>query len=413
MVPRRQLDIGWSDLLRGLAMAFTRESGGSSSGSAFAGETSIHCLSARSALDLLLTGLALPPGSEVLVSALTIPDMPRILEAHGLVPVPLDLDFATARVDPARLREAVSPKTRALLVAHLFGGYGGMAGLLRIAREAGLFVIEDCAQSFRGPGFTGDPESDAVLFSFGPIKTATATGGGVLFLRDPDLRNRLRLLHLDWPRQPRGEHLLRLLRFGLFKGLLSPRVYPLLVGLIRLCGRDHDALVTGAARSFRKGDFFSRIRRRPCAPLCRLMVRRIRNYPVSRLEERATLTKELLEVIPRDRVPGLSATVHTHWVLPVVIEDPDALRLQLLARGFDATRAASSMRPVAAPDHLPESDPQVARRIHRDVLYLPCDRTMTRAQSENLLALLRENFESSDREHTGGPGKEAPHPPVP
>jgi len=395
MIPRKQLDIGWSDLARGIAGVPFPASGAAAAG-AFGADAAIRCLSARSAFDLLLEGLNLPQGSEVLVSALTIPDMARILRLHGLVPVPVDLDPASASVDPACLRAAITPRTRSVLVAHLFGGRAFLDPVFETARERGLFVIEDGAQAFAGPSFRGDPRSDATLFSFGPIKTATALGGGVLFARDADLRDRLRALHERWPAQSPGEYRRRLLRFAFFKALLRPSVYGLAVRLIRLSGRDHDAVVTGAARSFRRGDFRERIRRRPCAALERLMLHRVANYPGSRLEERAAQGAELLRAVPPACRFGAEGGSHSHWVVPLVVPDPEALRRRLLAEGFDATRAASSMTPVAAPSDRPETEPLRAKEAHSGLLYLPAFPDIERRELERLGEIVRDSLEVRD-----------------
>src|SRR5690606_37140318 len=74
----------------------------------------LACLSVRTGFDLLLQALQLPPGSEVLLSAITIADMARIIQAHGLVPVPVDLDPETLQVCSARLETLLSPRTRML-----------------------------------------------------------------------------------------------------------------------------------------------------------------------------------------------------------------------------------------------------------------------------------------------------------
>src|SRR6476660_1651277 len=64
------------------------------------GSKALITLSVRSALDLYLRAIALPTGSEVIVSAITHPDMAEILRYHGLKPVPVDLDFDSAAPDP-------------------------------------------------------------------------------------------------------------------------------------------------------------------------------------------------------------------------------------------------------------------------------------------------------------------------
>src|SRR5262245_58344354 len=94
--PRLRLDIGWSDLLvagaAGLA-AFERTARARRIEERFSPRRDAFvALSARSGFDLYLTALALPAGSEVLVSGLTIPHMARLVEHHGLVVVPFALD---------------------------------------------------------------------------------------------------------------------------------------------------------------------------------------------------------------------------------------------------------------------------------------------------------------------------------
>ena len=131
--------------------------------------------------------------------------MLRIIRDHGLVPVPVDIDVEHLAVDPASLERGLSPRTRAVLVAHLFGTRQPLDAVVRFARQHKLLVIEDCAQAFVGTGFTGHPEASVSMFSFGPIKTATALGGGLLLVRDPAVLATMRRLLAAEPLQtPRG-----------------------------------------------------------------------------------------------------------------------------------------------------------------------------------------------------------------
>ncbi len=79
------------------------------------------CLGVRSAFDLYLRTRRWKPGDEIVFSALTVPDMPEIARRHGLRAVPLDVDPATAVWRPEDLEKAIGPRTRALVLAHLFG----------------------------------------------------------------------------------------------------------------------------------------------------------------------------------------------------------------------------------------------------------------------------------------------------
>lgn len=148
MWPRKLLDIGWTDLaFGGLQCIFPRENraqirkleekcGGY--------DQAMICLSVRTGFDLLLQALRLPAGSEVIMSAITIPDMIAIVRRHGLVPVPLDLEFNTLAPTPRALQSAITTKTRLIVVAHLFGVCVPMAPIVEVAKEHDLFVVEDC-----------------------------------------------------------------------------------------------------------------------------------------------------------------------------------------------------------------------------------------------------------------------------
>jgi dTDP-4-amino-4,6-dideoxygalactose transaminase len=138
------------------------------------------CLSVRSGLDILLQALDLPRGSEVIVSAMTIDGILKIIAEHGLVAVPVDLKFKTLAPTPEDVESAITDKTRLVLIAHLFGTQIDMQSYARITQQHGLLLIEDCAQSFRGMPQGKSDVSDVAMYSFGPIKTATALGGAVL-----------------------------------------------------------------------------------------------------------------------------------------------------------------------------------------------------------------------------------------
>src|SRR5215213_4305921 len=115
-------------------------------------EEGLVCFSVRSGWDLWLGAQGLRVGDEVLVSAVTHPDMVRIIEGRGLRAVPLDLKTATLEPQSELLEKALSHRTRAILVAHLFGGRFDLGPVAAFARRHGLLLVEDGAQAFRGPG---------------------------------------------------------------------------------------------------------------------------------------------------------------------------------------------------------------------------------------------------------------------
>jgi dTDP-4-amino-4,6-dideoxygalactose transaminase len=372
MIPRGTPDIGWRDLAAGLlgcVWSDPPERVQRRVEARWSAAQTVACLSVRSGLDLLLQALALPHGSELIVSAITIPDMITIIEQHGLTPVPVDIDPATLGVDPARLARLIGPRTSAILVAQLFGSRTSLAPVARLARQHGLLLIEDCAQAYDGV-YRGDPDSGVCLFSFGPIKTATALGGALVRCRDAALAARLRQLQARYPRQPRRLLVRRIVRFAALKLLAHPQRFAVFVAICRLRRRNHDQLINESVRSFAGQNLLARIRQQPSAALLHLLERRLRQLDPARIMARAAFARRILAQLPAVPRPGAAAERHTHWVLPIESDEPATLTRALWTHGFDATRKASSLTVVPPPDRR-TPDPVNARRLLARLVYLP------------------------------------------
>ncbi|MFO0915143.1 MAG: DegT/DnrJ/EryC1/StrS family aminotransferase [Pirellulales bacterium] len=319
-------------------------------------------LSVRSAFDLLLRALQLPSGSEVLLSALTVPDMVRIVQSHGLVPVPVDTD-ARGHIDANSLQHAITGNSRMIVVAHLFGGWTPMDDVRQVAQDHGLIVVEDCAQSFCRVGDSAHPSSDVAMFSFGPIKTATALGGAIVRVKSPALRDRMRELLNSDPIQSRTAFLRRIARFSLLK-LLSGRIATALTqGCVEGLGGDFDLWANTAVRGFGTSHLAVQLRRQPSAALLKLLAKRWRSYDFARIERRARLGRQLSRCIGHEHPAS-----HTFWVYPIFVSDPIVLRDRLRAAGFDATCQAR-MTVVPAGDR--SRDPTMASTAWKHVLFLP------------------------------------------
>src|SRR3546814_4011443 len=111
------------------------------------------------------------------------------------------------------IERASGPNTRAIVVAHLFGARLDLDPVIELAHRKGLVVFEDCAQAFDGQAYKGHPESDVAMFSFGPLKTATALGGAILRVRDAGLRGKMGVIQDTYPVQPAGAYGKRVLKF--------------------------------------------------------------------------------------------------------------------------------------------------------------------------------------------------------
>ncbi len=392
MYARKRLDISWTDLACGMLYALSRrdERAAARKVEDWFGPGAVAFLSVRSGLDLYLRLLALPRGSEVLVSALTIPDMCKVLEQHGLVPVPVDLDPRTLAPLEERLRALCTPKTKAILVAHLFGTRIDLEPCARLARERGLLLLEDSAQAFTGQDYKGDARADVAMFSFGPIKTAAALAGGVLVVRDAEMVARLHAEQARYPLQSSSAYFWRLWKYALLKGLTLPLPYALFVRFCALRGRKVDDVIQGTVRGFKGGDFFGKIRHRPSAALLALIGRRLAAADGRRIAARVRAAESLRRRIGTScELPGGDAPFHSYWVFTLATTDPAALIERLRVAGFDATQAAT-LRPVPAPAGRPESEPRAAQEILSRTLYVPLYPEMPERAIERLARVLLE-----------------------
>ncbi len=391
MIPRKRIDIGWADLASGLlASVMPGDAVRVAAKVESAWRTArgnLACLSVRSGFDALLGVWQLPAGSDVLVSAMTIRDMTRIIEAHGLAAVPVDVDTQTLAVTRAALERALTPRTRAVLVAHLYGSRMPMQDVAQFCRKHNLLLIEDGAQAYTGDGWRGDIAADVCLFSFGPIKTATALGGAIMTFRDTGLRDQVRAAMAVWPVQSRAAYVARLLKYALFVLLGYRPCYTLFVHALKLLGMDHDRVLASAMRGFAGSNFFAGIRRRPSAPLLALMRRRITQGSQPSVARRGASARQLAVLLPSVQRPGAMASWHSHWVFPVLHPRADALIGHLQARGFDATRGASSMAVVAARG---DARAGAAENAFEQLCYLPAHENMNEGDVERLAAAVRE-----------------------
>lgn len=376
---RHRLDISVLDLMFGLKACLRTPYRGRATENilrtcSLEGE-GLVCLSVRTGFDLLLSALDWPQGEEVIVSAVTHPDMIRIIQAHGLrpVPVPVDVDPETLAPSPRSLEAALTPRTKAVLVAHLFGGKMNLEPISRFAGENDLLLFEDSAQAFQGPGNLGDKPSVASMYSFGPLKTATALGGAVLHVKDTRLLRKMRSIERSYPGQDRGEYAIQLLKYLALVLISRPIPYGLLVLACRVLRRDLDTLLSVVSRSFppvSREQFLRRIRRRPSVPLLSLLDRRLRDFDYKRLARRTAVgdrASRLLE--PYVTLPGLRSLERTHWILPVLPPCPDTLIRTLKSHGFDASYATSNLVVLKALSGYPT--PSDAGRMMSNIVFLP------------------------------------------
>jgi len=157
------------------------------------------------------------PGDEIITTGLSDAGTVMPIIAQNAVPVFADVDPSTGNLEVESVRAAITPRTRAILVVHLFGAPAPVAELRALADEHGIVLIEDCAQAYLtrvGPeGTLAGTVGHLGCFSLQQTKHITAGDGGLTITNDEGLARRARLfVDKAWPRDT-GE------RTHLFLGL--------------------------------------------------------------------------------------------------------------------------------------------------------------------------------------------------
>ncbi len=159
-----------------------------------------YCVGVGNGLDALmlsLKALGIGAGDEVIVPSNTFIATALAVTYVGATPVFVEPDIRTYNIDPARIQEKITEKTKAIMPVHLYGQPCDMAPILAIAKKHNLFVVEDCAQA-HGATYQGKVVGsfgDAAGFSFYPGKNLGALGdAGAAVTNDKALAEKIRAL---------------------------------------------------------------------------------------------------------------------------------------------------------------------------------------------------------------------------
>jgi len=161
----------------------------------------ITCANGTDALQIALMGLGLQRGDEVIVPAFTYVATAEVIALLGLTPVLVDVEWDTFNIDPSKIEEAITPRTKAIVPVHLFGQCADMGRIMEIARKHNLYVVEDNAQAIGAQwkgGLNGaeNPKTGTIgdigCTSFFPSKNLGCFGdGGAMFTNNLELADKL------------------------------------------------------------------------------------------------------------------------------------------------------------------------------------------------------------------------------
>lgn len=256
------------------------------------------------ALHLALVALGIAKDDEVIVPTLTYIASVNAISYTGATPVFVDSLEMTWQINPQDIERKITPKTKAIMVVHLYGHPCDMEAIMKIAKKYNLFVVEDCAEAFgsrigkRHVGTYGDIST----FSFYGNKTITCGEGGMVVTNDDTLN--VRMMHL------KGQ------------GLAQHRQYW------------HDIV----GYNYRMTNI--------CAAIGLAQLEQADNF-IARKRQVSEWYKEFLKDVPVSLHQEIDGYTHSYWMCSILVpksEHRDLLRNELEKRGIET-------RPLFYPVH--------------------------------------------------------------
>ena len=162
----------------------------------------IPCANGTDALQIALMSLGLKPGDEIITPSFTYIATTEVMALLGLKPVFIEVDPDTFCIDPAKIKESITNKTKAIVPVHLYGQAAPMNEIMEIALENNLFVIEDNAQAIgcdyllsNGNTVKTGTIGHIGCTSFFPSKNLGCFGdGGALFTNNDELAVKIKMI---------------------------------------------------------------------------------------------------------------------------------------------------------------------------------------------------------------------------
>lgn len=367
---------------------------------------------ARTAFHFILKSMNLEKGSEVLMTPLTIADMVNSIHTLGLKPVFIDIELDTFSFDLDKLKKAITPKSKVILVTYIFGIVPDMEKIQKMAQEYNLKLIEDCSQCFDASykGQRIGTFGDASFFSLTNFKVCSSLFGGMIITDNEAMADRLNILRNNDLLLPRSSVLLKLLIKNiiysiffskwifsyftyfivLFLENIDPKItYRLYSGNIKvLLGGFENKLLSEFPAIYLTGysDIQARVGLASLSRASEVTSSRIRN---------GGLLKALLQDVTDIKVPvELEGAVNVYWRFPIISRDMQGLKKFLLKNGIDSAPtylALCSKEPGFLPYYAVTPN---ASRVKEDVLVVEVNEDLGEDDIKRTALLVQSYFKN-------------------
>jgi dTDP-4-amino-4,6-dideoxygalactose transaminase len=360
----------------------------------------------RMAFYYILKGLDLPPGSEIVMPALTFWVVPELARVAGLKVVFADVDPETFTIDPHALEAAITANTRAIVPTHLYGLPCDMDAIMSVASRHKLRVIEDCAHAL-GATCNGRPVGtfgDAGFFSFQTLKPLNCYGGGLALVADENLARRVRRLAEGerWPDEKRVAN--RLLVGKAQRIFIRPRIFTIsafpILWVSSLIGANPDVYLWEKIRSLDPlPDSYTERFPNVQAALGLAGLEHLDEW-TARTREHARVMDRALDGLPGIRIPKEPAgRQHVYYQYCVYAPKRDELVVRCVRRGVDIETlhvdVCSSMELFEGSAVSPPGAPGATRAA--TAMQIPVYSTLTDAQAHRVADVVRGVLAESSR----------------
>ena len=391
--PRKKLDFTYLNIFKALLYTFTPFTNKNNVDvdieNLWPDDNVIIGLSVRSIFDLLLTQKKYKNGCEVIMSGITIPDMVKIVEAHDLNVVPVDIDMQSLQVSEASISNAITEKTVMVIIAHLFGSRMDMDPIYKaLENRPDIMIVEDCAQAYGGIDFYKKQNNTHLsMFSFGSIKSITALGCGIGFTTNDKLYSDLKEGFLKYDRIVNSRFRSKVLKYFLLKILSQPLIYGIFISICNLLNIDYDKAIISTVRNFPSDELLRSIRMYPSNSQLKYLLYRLTTVDDDHFTKRIQVGDYVSSRLKNTNVHGMNNNTHSYWLFPIRTEKRATLVKALRESGFDATFTSTQLIPVK-PSNRNQDEPVNCKAYMSETIYLPVYETLPKNKLDLLISVV-------------------------
>jgi dTDP-4-amino-4,6-dideoxygalactose transaminase len=345
----------------------------------------------RGALEAALAGVGVGPGDEIILPTFCCSSVVPPILAAGATPVLADIG-ADLNITARTIQAVLTPRTKAVLVAHLFGNPADIIAIEELARHHGIKVIDDAAQAF-GATVNGRPVGtfgDAGILSFGSGKVCFGAGGGVLVSRFAEVEERSRRLECRLPRASTElkEALATLLWRRWRRNLLPVSV---LLRRLRFAKAEEPMAVPRLSAREHLSNLDAGII---------LTLLETLGENISGRRQRARLYRDLLANVPgvvliqhREESACLNQVIKIEPGRVGATEPADAVLARLRQHGYEVQGSYIPLHCVPEYRQFAPVVPEFADRVWPHVIELPCEPEVPLAEIERIAKIVRSSVQ--------------------